>query len=448
METMPEPAGVSSLDDILRDERGSWLRAVSVERCCSDLGSPPRQFRDIRPTATVPTARPGATGSDLVQLRPASRRVRYQTLLHLENQHRVDLDFGYLIASASHILESELTDALTAPAQRIAPSLMQALHDAGKPKQAEVLEAWAAGRPPTIGIASLVLLALRYGATKGDEACAQFLTHHFRPGYAPLVAGGQMGRCLDRLRERFRNPACHGEASFGRDDYYEFSRLLVARRRFSEWIAEGPQFLSDLGAEGLLHRHLADSQLLVHAEPQGGDVPWLERLLDLARPRKSRLSIRVSPRRSGETGIAEEPNPGSPRLQKALCIGDFLSFHVRADEPCQVALIDIGTSGNPAVVLPNGWQTRAVVHPGQELCIPPPDDHRYRFELTPPPGRERVIALAWTRAPAFSLDPRPGDSFRLLTPDEVLQFCSAVEVLDATTWAACTCDFEVLRREH
>ncbi len=187
---------------------------------------------------------------------PATQR-RYQTLLFLEEQFPADGDYGLLIGPASQILEAELDRLVATPARTIRHALLAGLDPVRDRNPAAALEKWAAAQvPTTMGIEALVLLALRRGCEQGVGRVRAFLAERFTPVYVKLLTGRQLGTCLEEVRTRFRNPACHATETFDPAAYERFAQLMVAARRFALWDRReaGP---NDPDEEvGVLHQHL------------------------------------------------------------------------------------------------------------------------------------------------------------------------------------------------
>ena len=239
---MTEPRGILDPADILHDLEGSEKLAAQFERFSSDAAPAPAAAvrRDMRlrkqPVAGEP-ARP------LLARRPAAMQARYRSLFLLERQFGPGHEFAFLIGPTCQVIEAELMALLVGPARGIAERLLAALAaDRNTRKQAEILGGWAAARvPPTFGHTSLVLLALRRGLEQGDAAVSAFLAAHFCPEYAAALRANSLGRCVDRLRETYRNPACHGTGSFTAADCEQFARLAVASQRFADWESQGAE---------------------------------------------------------------------------------------------------------------------------------------------------------------------------------------------------------------
>jgi hypothetical protein len=167
----------------------------------------------------------------------------------------------------------------------------------------------------------------------------------------------------------------------------------------------------------------------------------VERLLNLARPRESRLHIRVEPRPAGFA--ADRLDPARPLLSRPLRLNEPACFALQADQDCEAALVNIGSTGGVTVVLPNACQPRARMRPGG-ICLLPGPTADFDIVPTGPPGRERLLALAWLREPPVSLRPDGDDLFRELTLREVETFCEGLERMDGNEWSACVCEFEIL----
>jgi hypothetical protein len=420
---MSDEPGITTLDDILYDLEGTR----KAEGPCADFfataveaipgGSARRMMRGGSLRGAGPPVGAGAGHSLLARCAPLNRR-RFETLLYFEEKLRPEDDHGYLIGPACQILESELDRLLTAPAQGIAVSLIAAMQVARKDRQqAEILEKWAAGQvPTTIGIGSLVLLALRRGHTQRLGPVLEFLAAQFGPGYEPLLASKALGQCLDLIRTRFRNPACHGTAAFDADGYGEFARLVVANQRFAAWHVAGPDPPEPPAGIGILHHHwhhmresVTGTEQPLPASPSGRQAdPTAMPPVDQP-TRTSAAGLRLSVSRDvGPDGFEllattqspvaalasapEEPS-GLPR-PISVRTGERVRIEVVVEQRGYVTVFAIGPTGNLSVLYPDdavGATPPAPVEAHQELLIGD-------VELTPPDGRERLFVV-WSRAP-------------------------------------------------
>jgi hypothetical protein len=431
-----EPRGVLDIDDIRHDLEGSEKFAAQPLPCASSASTP----WATRGTPSLPTLGP------LVSQRPVALQVRYRTLLWLEDHFADHLEFSCLIGAACQVVEKELATLLVEPARAVADHLIAALAgERDKEKQTALLTDWAAGKlPTTIGIASLILGALRFGLRQNAEPIRAFLDAHFRPPYQALAAGKNVGRCLDRLREQYRNPACHGNATFDATAYERFVLLAAANTRFWRWAVEGGLAAEPPGSTGVLHHHLEQSLQVPPAAPgpslaQGA----VDRLVGLAAPRGATWFVRVQPRQAG-AGTAPRALAATPaRSPRAFHVGDAMSFEVQASEGCQLVLLDISTSGEVAVVVPNRWHARARLEPQRVYAIPGPSFPEFEVTLHGRPGRERVLALAFRGEPPADLRPTGADAFRALSDDDGDGLVRAVERMPPREWTAAVCEFEV-----
>src|SRR5262249_19811246 len=138
----------------------------------------------------------------------------------------------------------------------------------------------------------------------------------------------------------------------------------------------------------------------------------LERLTALAAPRASARAIRLEPRRAAEEPRRRDVAVGPGPQTGPFRLGDKVCFALEADRASHVVLIDVGTSGGVAVLLPNAWRAHAEVAGGRPYLFPGPEFPEFEFVLSGRPGRERVFALA-TRDPLpVPLAPQDGAAFR------------------------------------
>lgn len=182
----------------------------------------------------------------------AANRGRYKTMLHVEKGFPEDGDYGMLIIPACQILESELNARLLEPALPISGEMARVLRDAGDAKQAAILDKWGARElPATIGTACIVLLAIHRALERQDDGVCRFVLYEYRWAYRRCLRKNRLCGALNKLRNEFRNPACHGTAEFDAGRYGEFVDLLVTCPRFNTF--DSAVVESD---DGLLVAHL------------------------------------------------------------------------------------------------------------------------------------------------------------------------------------------------
>jgi hypothetical protein len=210
------------------------------------------------------------------------------------------------------------------------------------------------------------------------------------------------------------------------------------------WQSEGALASNPEDEAGFLHRHLTLSRLL---PPAPADLPPespVDRLLRLAEPRQSPLSVRLEVQPLDQARNTRELKARPARRGRPLRLGDAVRLVYEVSRPCHVTLIDIGTAGAITVVLPNAWQTRSLVVSGGLQFLPSLHAPEFEFELAGTAGTERIVALATVESPPASLGPARDEPFRSLLPAEVDHLVDVVMKLDPAAWAASVCQFEVL----
>jgi hypothetical protein len=136
----------------------------------------------------------------------------------------------------------------------------------------------------------------------------------------------------------------------------------------------------------------------------------VERLIALAAPHASDLTIEAEPQFADQPRL-RDLSPTATVPQRPLRLGDNLRFACRTNAACRVVLIDVGTSGTVAVVLPNFAMPDARAVPGQILFVP---DGNFpglaALKIAGQPGRERLLALALRSEEPGGLRPPLGTS--------------------------------------
>lgn len=74
-------------------------------------------------------------------------------------------------------------------------------------------------------------------------------------------------------------------------------------------------------------------------------------------------------------------------------IGQKIRLCAQVNRDCYLSLINIGTTGDVTILIPNSWQAETAVRAGEVVMFPSPQAN-FSFEIMGPPGRERVIAIA------------------------------------------------------
>jgi len=82
--------------------------------------------------------------------------------------------------------------------------------------------------------------------------------------------------------------------------------------------------------------------------------------------------------------------------------GDVVSISMQPTRSCYVYLLDIGTSGAISLLFPNRWHRDNYIKAGQKFSINSYDENGdYQIEVYPPPGEERIKAIATTQPISF-----------------------------------------------
>jgi hypothetical protein len=408
----------------------------------------------------VPThgGAPPGVGRGLIARCPAETQRRYDTLLYFEEYSRPQQDHAILVAAACQIVEAELERLLLAPASAIADSLIAALQVRKKDwDQARILEQWAANqKPPTLGTQVTLLLALRRGCEQRVGPVVHFLAEHFRPRYVDLLASKKLATCLDDLRSRFRNPACHGTAAFDAAGYERFVRLALAQRRFAVWDASGPTPAEPDADVGVFHHHLSLS--LRPAVMPPGEAPSAGSAVPPARPREGlralwamaqdtdqiwpvpaeclpRRGVRPGRRDLGapQDGVRHGYRPGSQ-----VCLG------IEVERDAHLLLLDEGTSGKLYCLCPSWFAPDTRLRAGRTYL--PPEGARYpAFPVSGPPGRERLLAVLTEEPLRLDwLPPDPRAGARVLNDTDVETVLARLRSLDGGQWRALATSFDVL----
>lgn len=116
--------------------------------------------------------------------------------------------------------------------------------------------------------------------------------------------------------------------------------------------------------------------------------------------------------------LADMENPAQPfgvalRLaggRTSFGIGEEISFHARAERDGYLTLVDLGTDGTVAVLLPNGSIPSLQVRAGQEISFPA-SDAGFALQALPPAGRGMVRAFI-TPEPLGIVIP-PGEDYAM-----------------------------------
>ncbi len=439
------------LDDILLDIEGARRAEDGVRELLERAASETRSIG-------LPVAAVSSRNQLIATCEPDTQR-RWRTLLAVEAGFPSDGDHGLLIAPACSVLESQLGRLLLEPARGIAGGMCEALRCSKKNRrQSELIERWAEGKvPSTIGVASIVLLALRRGWEQQAVIVQDFLSREFTESYIGLLGSNALGKTLDVVRNRFRNPACHGLSEFGIAAYEEFAELLVGNRRLAQWDEAGPESGALDDGRAVLHHQLAGSRTVsdnltieppIRPDEGASEVAGaplaspIEGLLAVRTPPESPLRVTLRAHRADSSPATRDIAVGPPAAE-AFRLGDAIRFETQANLDGHLVLVDVGTSGAANVLWPNHWHRDSAIRGGEPLYLPSLEGPELQFALTGRPGTERVLALLTADPIPVELAPTGNAPFRKLEDAHLAGLLQAIEQLPPQSWASTVLTFEI-----
>lgn len=387
----------------------------------------PRRIRDIvgRRKAPSVSSEPPASTSGAALLARASEpdRLHFRTLVMMEGAFGPEHDYGLLIAPACSLVERQLNDRLVEPARAVGADLVALLALLGAAskddaKRAAALTDWVERRKPAmLGTMSMVLQALRRGLERGHSAVGQFLGDLYVADFVEQIRSNRLSLSLDRFRERYRNPACHGVHPFDSQGYRAFSRLSFGNARLADWESQGLSAGNDPDDVPILHRLLECERSPMPTRPP--EPSAAESLIGLVRPGGGTLGVRL------------EPKVVPPR---GFHLGDIVCFRVVADEAVWLTLFDIGTSGAVTLLLPNADAPTVRLEPGGPLVFPDQTNADIDLELTGLEGVERLVAVVTRAQPARWAG--LGNPFLRPDAEDLRGFASRIDGVDPAGWGA------------
>ena len=169
-----------------------------------------------------------------------------------------------------------------------------------------------------------------------------------------------------------------------------------------------------------------------------------------------------APARPGAADAVGPARPGAPPAEeqlrvriwtdrKSYRIGDMIHIGLRVNRDAYVTLVNIGTSGEVAVIYPNRFHPSHFVRGGEDVIVPPPESG-FTLTVQGPSGFDQVRAIA-TAEPislhASDFAGRPGATFRSLdriqTRDLSVSIKSARDQVAPSKWAEDVIAVEVNR---
>jgi len=97
-------------------------------------------------------------------------------------------------------------------------------------------------------------------------------------------------------------------------------------------------------------------------------------------------------------------------------IGDKLTIYFKSTKDCYLTLFDVSPGGQVRLLLPNRYRTDNFFEANKVHAIPAKDDN-FEFEVTPPPGKETIRAVATLTSWYFMSKEnlRKGDLFPIIS---------------------------------
>lgn len=137
--------------------------------------------------------------------------------------------------------------------------------------------------------------------------------------------------------------------------------------------------------------------------------------------------------------------------KKSYQIGDMIRFGLRVNRDAYVTLVNIGTSGEVAIIYPNRFHPSHFVRGGQDVIVPPPESG-FTLTVQGPAGFDQVRAIATVEPVslhASDFGGRQGTTFRSLdrlqTRDLSVSIKSARDQVAPSKWAEDVIAVEVNR---
>jgi hypothetical protein len=158
------------------------------------------------------------------------------------------------------------------------------------------------------------------------------------------------------------------------------------------------------------------------------------------------MAVHLCPYHARESQAIRSITVTPTRFEQTFRVGDLIRFGFQASHDCHVTLFELGTSGRPAVLLPNAWRRVSWVESGRPHFLPGFDFPEFDFRLDNPPGTEQVLAVA-SRAPLpfpALLLPAGGEAFHMLSDKECGQIADGLSTLGPEQWVSASCRFTVL----
>ena len=134
-------------------------------------------------------------------------------------------------------------------------------------------------------------------------------------------------------------------------------------------------------------------------------------------------------------------------LPRKYRIGDRIVVYFRSDEDCYLTLFNIGTSGKLTILFPNYLFQNNFTRADRIYAIPG-DEYPFEYELSGPPGVEKIKAIATTsKLNLMDFEFSREEFFHSVESSVAARDISIVakrmEEVSVDSWAEAICEFEV-----
>ena len=134
-------------------------------------------------------------------------------------------------------------------------------------------------------------------------------------------------------------------------------------------------------------------------------------------------------------------------LPRKYRIGDRIVVYFRSDEDCYLTLFNIGTSGKLTILFPNYLFQNNFTRANRIYAIPG-DEYPFEYELSGPPGVEKIKAIATTsKLNLVDFEFSKEEFFHSVESSVAARDISIVakrmEEMPVDSWAEAICEFEV-----
>lgn len=136
-----------------------------------------------------------------------------------------------------------------------------------------------------------------------------------------------------------------------------------------------------------------------------------------------------------------------PKTSPTYRIGENINVYFRSEKNCYMTLINFGTSGKLTVLFPNAHHTSNFIL-GNKVYEIPGEEYPFEYQLTGPPGTEKLKAIATTqRTNLMNLDLSKGlfhVTESTAASRDISILSKNIEEAQPTSWSESTYEFDVV----